>query len=383
MLKLFSIYTGKVSKDTGIVSGVSVITSGVEAIGHGIYTDPTTLSQVKGCADSMRGGVQVKMNHGSGFDAIVGVLKNFRIELATEKSMGDKIGQCDCLRADLHLLKSHPLFDQICEMCDAMPESFGLSISFSGNADTIDEMDFARCTELYSVDLVEAPAANPNGLFNSKVDSKRFSEDMITELEALWKKIGAGLAALNGKPDSTELTAVKTDLTALGEKISGELTQLSSDLATAKLSVASLTKERDTLLSAKTDFEAKITNLSTENTAINTELSQACLNGKLIELKGADGKPLAAEVTDADRLTAMLAVPLVEKQKAVLQSVHKAFADLGLKNTLIPASAASAGGGTANLEVKTMTLTQFRALTPAAKSEFSKAVNAGKAKLTE
>lgn len=176
MLKLFSIAAGKVDSTTGIISGVSVITAGVEAIGHGIYTDPKTLSEVQSCAISMRGGVQVKMDHWSGFGAIVGVLKNFRVELATEKSMGDAIGQCDCLRADLHLLKSHPAFEQICEMCEYMPESFGLSISFSGKSETIEGMDFARCSELYSVDLVDRPAANPNGLFSASVDLNKLSE---------------------------------------------------------------------------------------------------------------------------------------------------------------------------------------------------------------
>jgi hypothetical protein len=176
MLKLFSVAAGKVDTTTGVISGVSVITAGVEAIGHGIYTDPTTLTQVKACADAMRGGVQVKMDHWSGFGAIVGVLKNFRVELAKENSMGDAIGQCDCLRGDLHLLKSHPAFDQICEMCSAMPESFGLSITFSGQSETIDEMEFARCTELYSVDLVDRPAANPNGLFSAAVDLNKIAE---------------------------------------------------------------------------------------------------------------------------------------------------------------------------------------------------------------
>jgi len=148
---------GKIDKENGVVSGVSVITSGVEAIGHGIYTDPTTLLQVKGQADSMPA-VQVKAGHGTGFSGIVGVLKNFRV---------DDDGRSCQLRADLHLLKSHPAFSQIIEMAATMPESFGLSISFSGKPETIDALDFARCTELYSVDLVDRPAANPNGLFSA------------------------------------------------------------------------------------------------------------------------------------------------------------------------------------------------------------------------
>lgn len=153
-----SLSGGKIDAAAGVIFGASVITQGVEALGHGLYTDPATLLQVKFCADAMPA-VQVKAGHGTGFSGIVGVLKDFRV---------DNDGRSCQLRADLHLLKSHPAFNQICEMCSTMPESFGLSIAFSGKSETIDGLDFARCQELYSVDLVDHPAANPNGLFAAK-----------------------------------------------------------------------------------------------------------------------------------------------------------------------------------------------------------------------
>jgi hypothetical protein len=73
----------------------------------------------------MSGGVKVKVNHGTGFEAIVGNLKNFRVE-GTQ------------LRADMQLVKSHDLYSQIVELSANQPETFGLSISFSGEHEKID-----------------------------------------------------------------------------------------------------------------------------------------------------------------------------------------------------------------------------------------------------
>jgi hypothetical protein len=146
----------KVNREGGIIEGVSVITVGV-AKGHGMLVDGTTLEQVKACAEQFSDGVQVKVNHGTGFDAIVGVLRNFRID-------GQK------LIADLHLLRNHEKREHVLDVAEEMPGSVGLSISFSGETETINGKDYARCDELYSVDFVSRPAANPSGLFQ-RVDS--------------------------------------------------------------------------------------------------------------------------------------------------------------------------------------------------------------------
>lgn len=159
----FSCLSGlqKVDAENGIIHGVSVITVG-EAQGHGLTIDTTTLSQVRSLASAFPGGVKVRLNHPQeGADApvqsIAGRLVNFTID-------GDK------LRADLHLFKSDTQFSKIVEMAQTMPESFGLSIAFSGKHEKSGDTRLARCTELYSVDLVDAPAANPNGLFSHKED---------------------------------------------------------------------------------------------------------------------------------------------------------------------------------------------------------------------
>jgi hypothetical protein len=175
-LTFFAAATGsRVDREAGILRGVSVITEG-EAKGHDMIVDSVTLQQVKACAETYVDGLRVKMDHYTGIDAMVGVLRDFVID-------GPQ------LRADLHLIKSHEDFEKILEMAENMPGSFGLSISFSGDSEDVEvpsddteEVEpnsgelpdsgteiarAARCMEIYSADLVDQPAANPSGLFQA------------------------------------------------------------------------------------------------------------------------------------------------------------------------------------------------------------------------
>jgi hypothetical protein len=174
-----------VNADKGTIHGVSMITGDLEAKGHGLQVDKTTLKQIYECAVGM-GKVPVKTNHGSGVDAVNGYLCNFRID-------GDKV------RGDWVLLKTYPTTPHLMEMAEKMPESVGLSVAFRGDPELADgtavyfdqELKqhytlkggqrqavvagtklFARCTELVSTDLVASPAANPEGMFSARgVDS--------------------------------------------------------------------------------------------------------------------------------------------------------------------------------------------------------------------
>lgn len=142
-----------VDVQAGVVRGVSVITVG-PAKGHGIEVDATTLTQVKACAESYQGGLKVKMEHEGDAGDIVGYLTNFHI-------VGEQ------LLADLHLLKSTPHREYILELAQTIPDTFGLSIAFSGPVEVKNDTRLARCTEIYSCDMVGEPAANPSGLFDA------------------------------------------------------------------------------------------------------------------------------------------------------------------------------------------------------------------------
>lgn len=142
----------KVDAVNGIIYGVSVITSGVQARGHELWTDDTTLDQMLECGSEM-GQVPVKWNHKTGADAVNGFLTNFR-----------KIGEK--LLGDWHLLKTHSQFQQALELAERMPKNVGLSAAFRGKDERKGKKKLARCEELLAVDLVAHPAANPDGLFD-------------------------------------------------------------------------------------------------------------------------------------------------------------------------------------------------------------------------
>lgn len=153
----FAASAGVIDEANGIIRGVSLITEGV-ALGHKVVIDSKTLEQVKAAAESYSGGLKVNLNHNSGAGDIVGYIDNFSI-------VGQK------LIGDLNLLQSSPHRNYIMEIASKIPDTFGLSIAFSGPSEVGSDKKtiLQRCSEIYSVDLVSEPAANPDGFFSRKL----------------------------------------------------------------------------------------------------------------------------------------------------------------------------------------------------------------------
>lgn len=154
----FSASAGVIDADEGVIRGVSLITKG-PALGHGVMIDEKTLEQVKSAAEQYAGGLKVKLNHSGGAGDIVGFIDNLRIR-------GEK------LLGDLHLLESSQHRAYILEIAERIPDTFGLSIAFSGPSEKSADghTTLQRCSEIYSVDLVSEPAANPDGFFARKLE---------------------------------------------------------------------------------------------------------------------------------------------------------------------------------------------------------------------
>lgn len=151
--------SGRIDRDNGIITGVSLITMGT-AKGHDLVVDEKTLNQL---AESLKNtkppGIKAKLNHRSGVEAVFGFINNIRVE-------GLK------LVGDLNMLQQHKDYEQTMEQLETMPGQIGLSVAFQGEKEKgPDGKTYARCKNIVSVDLVPDPAANPDGLFESKVDS--------------------------------------------------------------------------------------------------------------------------------------------------------------------------------------------------------------------
>jgi hypothetical protein len=166
----FSASAGAIDAEAGVIRGVSLITKG-PALGHGVMIDEITLEQVKKAAEQYAGGLKVKLDHSGGAGDIVGYIDALRID-------GDK------LLGDLHLLQSSPHRSYILEIAQRIPDTFGLSIAFSGPSEKAKDgvTTLQRCSEIYSVDLVSEPAANPSGFFARKL--KELQEGEVGQDEA-------------------------------------------------------------------------------------------------------------------------------------------------------------------------------------------------------
>jgi len=164
--------TGSIDVANGVIHGVSLITEG-PALGHGVMIDSKTLQQVKDAADKYSGGLKVKLDHNSSAGDIVGFIDNLTIN-------GNK------LIGDLNLLQSSKHRDYILEIAQKIPDTFGLSIAFSGPSELSADKKttLQRCSEIYSVDIVSDPAANPEGFFNRKLEQfQTVTEESTAEIE--------------------------------------------------------------------------------------------------------------------------------------------------------------------------------------------------------
>jgi len=170
------------------------MTEGV-AEGHNLLIDKKTLQQLKERCEEFDNGVKVKIDHFCGFEGIIGTLQNFRIK-------GKK------LLGDLHLLKNHKATGLVLEMAEDMPDMFGLSASFAGVDEELNGLMFARVDEVFSIDLVDRPAANPTGLFEApSVDTSGCSNTEQTFQTSTQPKNNMSDSNTETAPTTQELSA--------------------------------------------------------------------------------------------------------------------------------------------------------------------------------
>jgi len=175
------------------LGGVSILEVG-EAKGHELYVDRHSLESALAIMKQAKNGIKVKMNHGSGLDAVVAFARNPRIE-------GDK------LIADLRLLRNSPHYGLIKEMAAEAPDQFGVSLAFVNESETINGKDYIRPQSIASADLVSSPAAT-NGLFEEMVKfMQKFAE---TQTKCSGETIKMGYM-VGGKPIPTDLPEAEVE----------------------------------------------------------------------------------------------------------------------------------------------------------------------------
>jgi hypothetical protein len=274
--------------DNMTLKGVSVLTTGM-AKGHRLEIDATTLEQVKNCAEQFKGGVKVNENHGAGIADIIGKLTNFRIDESGNK-----------LLADLTFLKSRQdRAKYYMDLASEIPDAFGISISFSGESELNgSDFDLARCSELYSADLVQHPASNPTGLFSA--DSGRIVVDKVN------------LSNMETTPDTTDKKETPSyNMEDLGKQMAEFANRLSA--LEAKMNPAP-TEE------PKAEMEAT-SPVVTEKTDKEEKVQMSAVEAGKIELSG-----VLNEIRT--ELSKMVSAPIAHSAPAVNEKKPETFSEL-------------------------------------------------------
>ncbi len=188
--------------DAGVVRGVAVTTLGEAAANVSFWIDRTFLREVCGTINAPAAGIAVRLGH----PAIDDIENEETVaELHDARIVGDAV------LADLHFLDyaaENPcgnLAELLGGIMLASPSAMGLSLRFAQDLDrmaafldehtingefqspdprNIDGLPHARLKWLHAVDLVDEPAANPNGIFpaRSAASVERASERIGQDL---------------------------------------------------------------------------------------------------------------------------------------------------------------------------------------------------------
>lgn len=166
----------------GLISGVSIITRG-EALGHQMWVDAEFLQATADGINARSEGLKARFTHpgmsSDGLGTYLGKVDNARVE-------GQRV------IADLNFAEASTktpdgnLADYVMSLAETAPEDFGVSIVFDVDEDAMDKLTaenttngrfvspdehnknnyaHARMSALRAADVVDSPAANPDGLF--------------------------------------------------------------------------------------------------------------------------------------------------------------------------------------------------------------------------
>lgn len=190
----------KIDRDSAVINGFAVVTKGVTKDSRGEFDD-ISLDSVVELGNKVKTGVKSRFGHpnmsSTALGTFLGRVRNFRRD-------------GDIVRADLHIDKTAfetpdgDLAGYVLNLAESDPEMFGASMVIYWDEEKREGLDangnelppFIRVTNLFSVDVVDDPAAN-NGLFGMPF----FSESVRPSAE-----MTAFLDKFLNNPDAVEKT---------------------------------------------------------------------------------------------------------------------------------------------------------------------------------
>lgn len=180
----------------GVIRGMSIITRG-EALGHDLWVDTDFLSDTTAAINAKEIGLKARFTHpGLSSDG----LGSYLGKVHDAKTVGDQTF------ADLHFKESATqtpdgdLAAYVMQLAEDAPEDFGVSIVFDHNEaasdlhqlentqggrfvspdeDNKNNFPHARMQALRAADVVDSPAANPEGLFRRNQEIAEEAESLL------------------------------------------------------------------------------------------------------------------------------------------------------------------------------------------------------------
>lgn len=219
----------------GLLSNVSAITRG-EALGHGFWIDDVFLSQVAEALATAENGSKSRFTHpglsADGLAKMLGLAFGGRVE-------GDQVLTDLHFYASAHKSPDGDLAGYVLDRAEEDPLHFGTSIVFDGDSQAeddfmlangghwetvddgwepyqvivgfkspdhlnVDNLPHCRLSKFYAVDVVDDPAANPNGLFHRDLSTVDVAQSFLDYALGLSDQKPAG-AAFDVDPDRARL----------------------------------------------------------------------------------------------------------------------------------------------------------------------------------
>lgn len=276
-----------VDRDAHIIRGVSCAQA-VEALGHGMMLDATTLTQLAEQGNAARNGIKSRFTHpglsSDGLGKYLGRLRDFRVN-------GDKV------LADLHISDrafnspSGDLGTYIMDMAEDEPDMFGMSVVIDastvwqldggGEVETDERPDNAtteqplvRVKQFIACDAVDEPAANRDGMFSTALwATNQLSEQMFGELDNLLAEYGIEPEkAFSFALKYFDARQVNMRGFAMADKKEGQQDQV-IDLATLQKEMAAMREALANAEAARTEAEARVHVVETALDASNERVA--------------------------------------------------------------------------------------------------------------
>ncbi len=241
-----------IDRDSAVINGFAVVTKGVTKDSRGEFDD-ISLNSVVELGNKVKTGVKSRFGHpnmsSTALGTFLGRVRNFRRD-------------GDIVRADLHIDKTAfetpdgDLAGYVLNLAESDPEMFGASMVIYWDEEKREGLDangnelppFIRVTNLFSVDVVDDPAAN-NGLFGMPF----FSESVRPSAE-----MTAFLDKFLNNPDAVEKTIGFLNRYRLNKEVQSKPKE--EVLAMHDLTLEKLKEERKDIFDAahKQGFDAGV-----------------------------------------------------------------------------------------------------------------------------